>query len=264
MALVLSVPLPFDGDVLAERIAATDWSAFLTASPDRIDGLDFLFEVEVTGPDPRMVINFDAYAEPVNRTVDEAELDWVATHEAVALVRSEQVSGADATLATAQRTQLVAVALIDAGALGVAVLNSRLSHSRERWRSLLAETRDAIQRQRAGERNATRDFFQGLLDTFVRRPVRTKDGWVHTRGMHLLARPEVAVRHDEVEDPLPILDAFMLHQTAFRHPVELVDGATFQHAEDGPTFTLQREPDPWHPADSEAHNVHGFWGLRRS
>ncbi len=264
LPLALCAPLPFEGPVLAERMASTDWSAFLTATQSSIEGLDFTFEVELRGPDPRMVLTFAAHADPIDGSVDETEIDGIATHEAVAIVRSEEPEGADAVLATAQRAQLVAVALIDAGALGVTVQNSGLAHGRTRWRNLLDETRDAIQRQRQGMQDATVDFFGGLLESFVRRPVQGPDGWVHTRGMHLLARPEVAVRPDEVSDAfVEVLDAFMIHQTAHRHPTELKDGDRFQVGEDGPAFTVLRQPDPWSAVGDLTHNPHGFWGLTR-
>jgi hypothetical protein len=265
VALILSAPLPFDGPVLAERISSTDWSAFLTATDQAIEGLDFAFDVELHGPDPMMVDEFLAAADPVRPTVDRNELERMAAHRAIARVVSEEPVGADATLATAQRAQLVAVALIDAGALGVRIDNAMLAHGRTRWRELLALTRDAIQRQRMGESEATPDFFSGLLRTFVRRPVHTGDHW-HTRGLHLLARPEVGVVADQVDGvsgAREVLDAFMLHQTAHAHPLELHDGMQWRIDEDSPMWEMTRQPDPWNPEASLAHNVHGFWQLTR-
>jgi hypothetical protein len=266
VALILCAPLPFDGPVLAERMSATDWSAFLTATDTAIEGLDFTFHVDLRPAEPATVDAFLAAADPVRATVDRDELEQMAAHQAVAYVRSEEPRGADATLATAQRAQLVAVALIDAGALGVKIENSHLAHGRTRWRELLAMTRDAIQRQRMGESEATPDFFGGLLRTFVRRPVQGAGLW-HTSGMHLLARPEVAVRESEVnglQGAREVLDAFMLHQTAEAHPLALKDGMVWRIDDEGHDWKLQREPDPWSAEGELAYNPHGYWSLRRA
>lgn len=262
--LVLCAPLPFDAALLPERLAATDWSALLTLRDGVFEGADFRMRLETTPPDPRMVEAFSLSADRVRPSLGGDELAAIGGHRSVAYVAADPAETDDAALAAAQRAQLIVVALIDAGALGVKVESAGLAHGRTRWRELLEQTRDAMVRRRQGDEDAAYDFFWGLLDSFVRRPIRDERGWLYTCGMHLLGRPEAAVHESAVPSPeaaVQLLDALAVYQCAEAAPGDLAEGHTFRPSDDWPRFVLHPEPDLVHPEDDLFFNRWGRWRL---
>lgn len=260
--VVLCAPLPFPASVLPERLAATDWSALLSLHDDVFEGADFKMRLESTPPDPQMVDSFAAAADRVRPSLTGDELAAIGGHQSVVYVASDHATTDDAALAAAQRAQLLVVALIDAGALGVKIESAGLAHGRQRWRELLEQTRDAMVRRRQGDEDAAYDFFWGLIDSFVRRPIRDADGLLYSCGMHLLGRPDVAVHESAVASPeagVELLDALAMYQCAEAEPGALADGHTFRPSDEWPRYVLHHQPDLVHPEDDLFFNPWGRW-----
>ncbi len=260
--IVLSAPVRFGPEELVERFHATDWSALLRARPDAIDGPAFSFELAWTGPDPRLEAAFRAAIDPQRPTLSERELHAIAGHAHIVRVAGPVATSPEGSLAAAEQAQLVAAALLDAGALGVKCDSSGLAHGHEGWTSLVSRTRQALQQHHAGDADAVFPMFGGLIDTFVRRPVMS-GGWWRTRGLHLLGRAEVALPRAALPSDakaIRLLDAFSLYLCAEAPPDELADGHTFRVSPESPRFLLR------HLADDSAedhlfYSVRGTWEL---
>lgn len=272
--LALCAPVPWPLAELGGRLAATAGGGAFQVSvvPDsekehplgflRLDHPQFSFVIQPEPPDPRMAEAFDLAADRIHPTLGDDELAAMETEQKAVLYAVSEVFDEDeAALATARRGLFVAATLLEAGALGIKCETSGIAHGRQGWVELEAQVADAVA---TPTDEGLFTLFTALINTWVRRPLCDADDLLSTCGMHILARPEVAIYERDAGDEfaaLRMLDLFGAYQCAAVGRDDLQDGSGFQIALDEPRFVLSRQRSEY-PEDEILHNPWGTWLLR--
>ena len=188
-------------------------------------------ELEMRGPDPRLIEAFAAGDCPVRPSLLPETLEGVATHRAVVTVRpAQELKGWDAARAVLR----CGAGLIDGGALAVRCVHSGLAHAGERWQTL---DRMATAAEREGDR---RLLAEALYLALVMPMVREGD-LLRTRGMALLEAPDVVVPATVPEaNALDALEMVCLRSLSGQAPGP---GDTIRASPTSPPFSVERVPD---------------------
>lgn len=252
-------------------VVVHDWlsfaAAFSAAYPgllrtDRIELSGNVFTIDACEADPQIPEAFRLAADRVDPSLDESDFIELEAHGAVIYFVSDEFDTDDRAFATAQAALTLAAMAADVGALGIKCESSGIAHHPRRWVALQADVFDAVNARRAGDLDAAITVFHTMIAAWVRMPVLSDDSVLHTVGMHLLGRPEVAVEGLTVAEAMPWLTAFGMQQTAGMSPDALRDGIGFRIRGDGPGRILRHQLDPgWYGVDELTHNPWGVWFL---
>lgn len=193
------------------------------------------FEIQVEKRDDNMRNAF-AHAGMVNRLSPEF-IDTIDQHQSVVYLLGEAGSPeAAASIAKA------AVALLQAGGLGVKVETAGKAFSAEQWTALATMEEPDLYR------------------LFVLDSISDGDA-VFSCGMHNLGLRDAIVSGEEFQFAAHLLNVFGYYQV-LEHPV-LKEAQTFSTDADAPVFRLSTEPSPPYTDDELFGNPSGMWRLTR-
>lgn len=234
------------------------------------------FEIDLEEADDRMEGAFEASACSITRTLGKEEVSRIASHASVAYVLSNEFLLEDCP-ADAHTFLKVARELIRLGALGIKCESSGISHSLNRWTELADRADLSFSEFKTTEDEELKDkylfeFWESLFDAYTKYPISAKDLDSHyTCGMHLLGWPEVKVSLREMEEAYPderpdlatvnLMKAFCLYLLVECHPEDMKDGQTFRITNEGPAYTLTKEPCTEYDDDDLYFNPLGYWRL---
>lgn len=252
-------------------IVVDDWTGWLaavaTTYPELLDGTEAItisgvrFSLDACHPDPKIPAAFRYAACRVNPSLDERDFAALEDHGAVIYAVSPSVHTDDQAFGVAQAALTLAAVAADTGALGIKVESSGIAHHPRRWISLQEQVGEAVRQRVAGNVDAAGGIFAAMIQAFVRLPIESGEE-LHTCGMHLLGRPDVAVPKMDPHEAVGWLRSFALYQTAEAPPGALKSGQGFRLEPGGERRVLhQRDEVGWYPVDDPFHNPWGAWLL---
>ena len=212
-------------------------------------------EHEVRGPDPRMVVAFEASAMGLAPSFGSADRARVAGHRRVVYALSPNFVAGDA-LATSARFLELGTRLLDAcGGDGLKCESSGIAHGRDRWLELGAQLRE-----RPDDLGLA-----ALVRAFVQFPIGEDDVY-WSCGMHLLGRPDMIAAPEVlgsgagVQEIAALFDAFAHYLVCecgeHRH---FASGATFRLSAEDPRLRVTWEPCTGYDEDEFFFNPFGRW-----
>ena len=166
----------------------------------------------------------------------EDQLDIIAGHQTTAYLLCDR-SSQDAAKAIAR----AAVAILDAGGLGVKVESTGVAHPPEAWRALTASDKP-------------RDLYRLFVVV-----VSGIDG-SYSCGMHNFGLPDAQAGPEiPAKEAGYLFDVLNLYQLT--ESPKIADGHTFATAPNEPMYRLHWSPCEGFPEGDPFHNPHGMWKI---
>lgn len=193
------------------------------------------FGLEVYEHDPRMREAFELVS---GGNITEEELEQIANHTFTLYL----IGVGEKTSDYVHAMMCAATGLLKAGGLGVKVESTGVSYSRSRWVELMQ-----------------RDPLLAVLFGCVAY-ISDDAGVTCSCGMHSVGLPDALVE-GEPEEAVSLLKSFVGYQ--FLEQPTLRDGETFQAADDGPVYRIDKVPCTLYEEDDLFFNANGMWRLTR-
>jgi hypothetical protein len=223
-----------------------------------------LEEADVTydlkGSEPTLAAELMAKNSRLEPRMTAKDAENMAGHTNYFVVRSEQFKSDEARHVSIKFLRLIG-RLINAGALGVSVESSHLSHSNAAWKTLLGAFEECLSKGESGG--------EQLLYAFVQSPL-VNENLLFTCGMHSLGEPDcliesetllqagIAEKHlNDMADRLFLTHALYLMEECTRG--EFQSGNTFSLDRNSPRLRVRIEPCSFFQESDIRFNPFGIW-----
>lgn len=195
------------------------------------------YELQIEEYDKNIKDSF-RIAGTVNR-VGEKFIEQIGNHKFVVYLISET-----GNLVASKEIAEAAMAILNAGGIGVKVETTGKAFTKEQWSKL------------------TTDFEESnLYEMFVLDSISDANGTVYTCGMHNLGYKDAIVSGEKFQDAVELLSIFGYYQIMDKPKIKV--GQTFGVSIDAPVFEILEEKNQPNKGDELFENSFGMWRLKR-